>query len=279
MMMRSCHPWEEPNTGDHNQADFLGEPVLKISTAEEKSKEYGETPNATVLFLNHFELNFASHEIFPHLSSHENLLYLQQVSILIQGNLHLVMQTVAHLFTAKAVSNRIFTTWTKTSQFHTRSKSLPDSGRIWMQRVCTGSCGWRSGICWARWPSWTGARWSWRSCSTPWGRSPGTELQNIKSWVHWDNTEISFYFRHWKCLYFCHFLTFCNFVTRIVVGFDLSFLSASTHNANRLRTVPQTAMALEMYPPNKKWSAGSIIFTSRFWTQQKVVGRRHGSTV
>ena len=50
MMMRSCHPREEPNTGDHNQADFLGEPVLKISTAEEKSKEYGETPNATVLF-------------------------------------------------------------------------------------------------------------------------------------------------------------------------------------------------------------------------------------
>ena len=50
MMMRSCHPWEEPNTGDHNQADFLGEPVLKISTADEKSKEYGETPNATVLF-------------------------------------------------------------------------------------------------------------------------------------------------------------------------------------------------------------------------------------
>ena len=56
-------------------------------------------------------------------------------------------------------------------------------------------------------------------------------------------------------------MTFCSIATRIVVGFDLSFLSTSTHNASRLRTVPKTAMTLEMYPPNKKWLAGSIIFT------------------
>ena len=50
MMMRSCHPREEPNTSDHNQADFLGEPVLKISTADEKSKEYGDTKCHSSLF-------------------------------------------------------------------------------------------------------------------------------------------------------------------------------------------------------------------------------------
>ena len=49
IMTMSCHPWEEPNTGDHNQADLLGEPVSKSQngdlnrTADEKSKEYGET--------------------------------------------------------------------------------------------------------------------------------------------------------------------------------------------------------------------------------------------
>ena len=31
ILMRSCHPREEPNTGDHNEADFLSEPGLKTS--------------------------------------------------------------------------------------------------------------------------------------------------------------------------------------------------------------------------------------------------------
>ena len=62
-------------------------------------------------------------------------------------------------------------------------------------------------------------------------------------------------------------------ITRMVVGFDLSFLSTRTHKASRLRTVPKTAMTLEMIPPKKKWLAGSMIFTfpssdlvSRIWT-------------
>ena len=41
-------------------------------------------------------------------------------------------------------------------------------------------------------------------------------------------------------------------ITRMVVGFDLSFLSTRTHKASRLRTVPKTAMTLEMIPPKKK---------------------------
>ena len=56
----------------------------------------------------------------------------------------------------------------------------PDWGRRWTQIACTASCDLRSVICWARWPSWRGAQRSWRSCSTPWGRWPGSELKNVK---------------------------------------------------------------------------------------------------